>query len=196
MTFGFSRVTADEIAAGLGISKATLYKHFGSKKEILREVVAMARAEILGIVESIIADESAGFLDKIMRLMLQMGEWFSQVGRVFAQDVRRSAPRIWEEIEVFRKQKILLNFRILLEAGVREGVIRPDVDLELIVQIYYVLIQEFVPPDRLFNSRHSVISILETLFKVFFEGVLTGQARENLAGRQAGFDLMNKEAFR
>ena len=96
MTFGFSRVTADEIAAGLGISKATLYKHFGSKEEILREVVAMARAEILGIVESIIADESAGFLDKIMRLMLQMGEWFSQVGRVLAQDVRRSAPRIWE----------------------------------------------------------------------------------------------------
>lgn len=196
LAFGVARVTTDEIASGLGISKATLYRHFGSKEEILTEAFELTMSEIRSHVESILTDPSIGFLDKIMRLMIHFGGWFSRLGPVLVQDLRRSAPQVWEEIERFRKQQILTKFRRLLEEGVREGVIRGDVDLDLSVQMYLGLIQKFFHPEMLLNSRHSASSILETLFKVFFEGVLTPRAREELSAREAGFDLIPKEVFR
>ena len=55
---GFVRVTSDEIAARLGISKATLYQAFPSKEEILRQVVRRIMRDILSGVESLIADRS------------------------------------------------------------------------------------------------------------------------------------------
>lgn len=36
---GFSQVTMDDLAAEMGISKKTLYKHFASKEAILKEVL-------------------------------------------------------------------------------------------------------------------------------------------------------------
>jgi len=193
LAFGFSGVTTDDIAEGLGISKATLYKHFRSKEEILAEVVESIKGELLAKVESISGDPSIPFLDKVTRLMLFMGHWFSRVGPVLMKDLQRSVPWVWEEIEAFRTQKILLNFRRLLETGVREGSVRSDVDLDLLVQMYLALVQKFIRPEALTASGHSAMFILETLFKMFFEGILAGSARAAFAAREPGLGSSTKE---
>jgi AcrR family transcriptional regulator len=193
LSFGFSRVTTGEIAVGLGISKATLYKHFGSKEEILSEVVGSIKAEILAKVDLILGDGSIAFLDKVARLMLHMGHWFSRVGPVLIKDLHRHAPEVWEEIEAFRTQKILMNLRNLLETGVREGDVRSDVDLDLVVQMYLALVQKFIRPETLLGSRYSALFMLETLFKVFFGGILTAPARDAFSARGTGFDYLTRE---
>ena len=38
---GFSKVTMDELAHDLGVSKKTIYKHFPSKNELLRELLKL-----------------------------------------------------------------------------------------------------------------------------------------------------------
>jgi AcrR family transcriptional regulator len=195
LAFGFSRVTMDEISTGLGISKATLYKHFKSKKEILDEIVDSIMAEIFRGTQSIIADGALRFPDKVARLFWFMGKWFSSIGTVLMQDVQRNEPEVWDRIEHFRKEKILVNFRALLEEGVREGLVVPGLDLDLIMSMYLSLVQEYVNPGRLTNPRRSLLSIVETVFRLFFEGILTGRAREDLAESRAAFSSINKEVF-
>mgnify|MGYP002003291779 CR=1 FL=1 len=46
LTMGFSRVTTDEIAASVGMSKKTVYQEFGSKQELVRAVVRRKLARI------------------------------------------------------------------------------------------------------------------------------------------------------
>jgi TetR/AcrR family transcriptional regulator len=52
--YGLSKVTMEEIAADLGISKAALYYYFMTKEEIFRQVIAREQQEFIVRVEAII----------------------------------------------------------------------------------------------------------------------------------------------
>jgi len=55
--YGLSKVTMDEIAADLGMSKAALYYYFQTKEEIFREVIGQEQQEFIGRVEVIIEEK-------------------------------------------------------------------------------------------------------------------------------------------
>ena len=192
---GFSRVTMDEVAKALGVSKATLYKLFSSKEDILVSVVETIKAEILAGIEGIIADRNADTLERLARLTAFMGNWLSRLGRVLATDMRRNAPGIWEDIERFRRERILKNFACLLDSGVREGVFDSRMDRDLVLRMYLSLVQDFINPDMLLNSPFSALDVVETLFRVFFFGILTDGARKALADRKISFFQSTKEVL-
>src|SRR5271157_4048395 len=62
--YGLSKVTMDEIAADLGMSKAALYYYFQTKEEIFREVIAREQQEFIDRVEVII-EEKCPAADKL-----------------------------------------------------------------------------------------------------------------------------------
>lgn len=190
---GFLRVTADDIAGELGMSKATLYKAFPSKEEILRAVVRGILNEILSHVEGLIRDDSLGFVEKMVALFTYLGTRLSQFGPLLIRDIRKSAPRIWEEIEEFRRDKIFRNFKVILEAGRREGFFREDVDLDLLLQMFVSLIQKFVNPAAILRSGRSPAATFESVIKVFFQGILTDKGRLDFSARTPALFEPRKE---
>jgi AcrR family transcriptional regulator len=190
---GFAPVTTGEIAGRLGISKATLYKHFVSKNEILRAAVGLIEADIMAGVQERVADGSTTCPEKLVRLMTFVGDWVSRLSRTLIGDLRRNAPDVWEDIERFRRQKIIINFITLLEAGVGEGVFRVDIDRDLVLKMFLNLIQGFINPDAFLESRRSPREVFETLFKVVFEGILTDRARAEIAVRKSDVPGAEKE---
>jgi hypothetical protein len=124
-----------------------------------------------------------------------MGYWLSRLGRVLATDIRRNAPRAWEDIERFRTEKLVKNFASILESGVREGVFDAGMDRDLVIRMYLSLVQNFINPDILLNSPYSASDIFETLFRVFFLGILTDGARKAIADRKITFSHSEKEVF-
>jgi len=178
---GFVRVTSDDIAARLGISKATLYKVFSGKDEILRAVVRGFLRRVLGQVEGLIADTSLGFVEKMVALLTLLGSQIARFEPVFIRDLQRHAPGIWDEIETFRQEKIAKNFRIILEAGRREGYFREDVDLDLLLAMFASLVQEFVNPAAFVRTGRSPAETFESVIKVFFQGIVTEKGRRDFA---------------
>ncbi len=186
---GFLRVTADDIAGELGMSKATLYKAFPSKEEVLRAVVRGIMVEILSHVEGLIRDDSLGFVEKMVALFTFLGTRLSQFGPILLRDLQRSVPDIWKEIDDFRRDKIFKNFKTILEAGRREGFFREDVDIDLLLQMFVSLIQEFVNPAALLRSGRSPAATFGSVIKVFFQGILTDKGRLDFsAGTPALFE--------
>lgn len=55
--FGLQKTTVEEVAAELGISKRTVYQHFGSKREIYAYVVSRVAAEQRADLERAIASQ-------------------------------------------------------------------------------------------------------------------------------------------
>lgn len=180
---GFVRVTADDIAARLGISKATLYKVFPGKEEILRAVVRGYLAQVLARVERLIADGSLGFVEKMVALLTLLGDQMARLEPVLIRDLQRHAPGIWTEIEAFRQEKIAKNFRVILESGRREGFFRADVDLDLLLAMFARLVQEFVNPAAVLRSGRSASETFESVIKVFFQGILTDKGRRDFSAR-------------
>lgn len=60
---GFDAMTVDEVAAEVGIAKASLYKHFTSKEELACAAMVMAMRRAQDVIQNIPADASA--LDKL-----------------------------------------------------------------------------------------------------------------------------------
>ncbi len=178
---GFVRVTSDEIASRLGISKATLYKAFPGKEAILREVVRGYMADIQAGVETLIGDRALGFVEKLVALLSFLSGRLARFGPVLARDLQRSAPRLWKEIEEFRRDKILRNFRVILEDGRREGCFRDDVDLDLLLAMFLDLVQQFISPAAILRTGRSPAETFQSVVKVFFQGILTAKGREDLS---------------
>ncbi len=190
---GFLQVTADDIAAELGISKATLYKAFSSKEEMLEAAVREVMNEMAAGVERLIGDDSLGFVEKMVALFTFLGTRLSHFGPLLIRDIQKSAPRIWKEIDDFRRDKIFRNFKVILEAGRREGFFREDVDLELLLQMFISLIQEFVNPTAILRSGRSPAATFESVIKVFFQGILTDKGRLDFSARTPALFKPRKE---
>jgi len=190
---GFLRTTSDDIAAELGMSKATLYRTFRSKEDILRAVVRENMAEILAGVESLIRDASQGFVEKMAALFAHLAGAMAQFGPNLVRDIQKGAPEVWKEIHDFRRDKILENFRIILESGRREGYFRDDVDLDLLLRMFLSLVQQLVTPEEVRRSGRSPAAIFESVIKVFFQGLLTDKGRQDFSARTPALFMPRKE---
>ncbi len=196
MSRGFVAVTSDDIAARLGISKATLYKAFPGKEAILREVVRGIMNDLQAGVERRIADDSLGFGEKMVALLSFLGTKLARFEPVLIHDLQRCVPGIWREIEDFRREKILKNFRIILQDGRREGIFRDDVDLDLLLAMFVDLIQVFVSPAAVMRSGQSPAATFRSITKVFFQGILTDKGRADLSSRTPALFEPQKEGAR
>lgn len=190
---GFLRTTADDIAAELGMSKATLYRSFRSKEDILRAVVRESMEEILAGVEALIRDGALGFVEKMVALLSFLAAQLSQFGPLLARDIQRGAPAVWREVHDFRRDKILKNFKIILESGRREGHFREDVDLDLLLRMFLSLVQQLVTPEEVRRSGRPPAAIFESVIKVFFQGILTDKGRLDFAARTPALFEPRKE---
>ena len=193
---GFVAVTSADIASRLGISKATLYKIFPGKEAILREVIRGVMNDILAGVERLIDDSSLGFGEKLVALLSYLGTELARFEPVLIRDVQRCAPGIWKEIEDFRREKILKNFRVILTDGRREGVFRDDVDLDLLLAMFLDLVQEFVNPAAIMRSGRSPAATFQSVIKVFFQGILTDKGRADFSSRTPALFVPRKEGPR
>jgi len=190
---GFVRVTADDIAAELGISKATLYREFRSKEDILLAVVRALLAGISGGVESLLREDSLSFVDKLARLLGFFGERLSQLGPLFIRDIQKSAPQVWKEVEEFRRDKIIVNFKAILEAGRRQGLFRGDIDVDFLLNMFQKLVEGFINPAEILRSGRAPAVAFESVIKVFFQGILTDKGRLDFSARTPALFESRKE---
>jgi len=174
---GFVRVTADDIAAEIGVSKATLYKEFASKEDILRAVVRDLMAEIVARVDAIIKNDEQSFVERLVALFAFVGGRLSLLGPVCLRDIEKGAPAIWREIEDFRRDKLLTNFKVILAAGHKQGLFRGDIDNDLLMRMFIRLVEGFVNPAEMLRSGRTPAETFESVIKVFFQGILTDKGR-------------------
>ncbi len=192
---GFVRVTMDEIATSLRLSKATLYKLFASKKDLLRAIIQEFMREALAGVEAIIGREDLGFTAKLAALSLVLGRRLAELGPLLVRDIRQAAPDLWQEIEDFRREKILANFRRLIDAGRREGVFRNDLDPDLALQMFLLLIERLVNPETILSQGIPADEIFRTVVEVYFRGMLTERGRREFAAKALEVFAPRKEAI-
>ena len=174
---GFSGVTMDRIATELGISKKTLYQHFASKHQLLYAVVSRMMAESEGVIKSLTEDPKLDYFQRMAGLVEHISRRISKISRDFMQDLQKSAPEMWEEINQFRQKKIYHNFGLLVKKGIRAGLIRPEIDPDLVVQMYAALVQQMINPQALVHSAYTPGQLRKAIVELVFAGAMTEKGR-------------------
>lgn len=181
--FGFRKVTMDEISSAAGISKKTLYQLYSDKERLARAVMHMTMKEIESGVKELMLAPDIGFEERLKKLMAFMGMKMAQIGETAINDLKKFSPEMWEEVEEFRRAKVLKYFGGNIAEGARKGVFRRDIAPEIITLIYITLIEKLISPDLLSRLPYSPYELFEMILKVMFEGILTEKARSAKLGR-------------
>ncbi len=176
---GFHRVSMDELARELAMSKKTLYAHFASKNELVAGIMRRRVQRVDGEFQAVLARE-AGFDVKVRELMLGMQRRLGEVSPVFIEDLRRHAPEVFRIVEEYRAQAIPKYLGGLLEEGRREGFVRADVEPAMVVRILVASVQGIIRPDNMMALNMPPVQVMDAILRVIFQGVFTEKAREVL----------------
>jgi AcrR family transcriptional regulator len=98
---GFSKITLDEIASELAMSKKTLYKFFANKEDLLNTVVERMMMEAQQRLSSIIGSQKT-FVEKLSEILTFLGQLVRRVSKPFQRDLQLHAPEVWTRPEGYQ----------------------------------------------------------------------------------------------
>lgn len=169
--FGYSRLSMEEIAEDLGISKATLYRYFPDKEALMRAVLLKTQEEVLSTLKAVASQPEISSRDKLSSFLTFLSRFGSALSREFIQDLRFKLPEIWKELEAFRREKVFPVFSEIVAEGVRKKELRSDLDGRLFLEIFFYLAQEFMNPDWLVKNDYAPSQLLESIIRILFYGI-------------------------
>ncbi len=182
-TEGFAKVSVDDIAASLVISKKTFYKVFKSKEDLVVQIMNRHLGEVSTTVERIVSGNQS-FVAKLGALLSYLGTIPGRVGIALLQDVQRHMPYLWKRIEQFRSERVTSLFGHLIDQGMAEGYIRHDLNKRIFLLSYMAAIQQIVQPSVLANESFSAQEAISSILELFFKGALTDLGRKEFSSAQ------------
>ena len=177
LQFGFSKVTMNEIAEELGMSKKTLYQYFPGKEELLSEVVNRLHEETATKIEVLVNDKTMDFVRKFRGALDILSAFHAKMTPYFMSDMEKHAPEVCKVTNDFKRDRIRNIMSRLVEEGIQKGIFRDDIDQELIVLIYAGALQHLLRPDTFNRLGLSVTQIHKTIGSVIIEGIVRPEAR-------------------
>lgn len=183
LAHGFSRVTMDRLAADLGVSKKTLYRHFASKEALLYEVVTGFLAETSASVKAIIG-RGGDVRGRLAALMNFLSRRLSGVSPVFFEELERHTPEMWQEVQEFRRRQIVRNILKLYRAGRRHGVFSPYPAPQLTVQLFLSTVEGVMNPRVLSRLPYPPAQVMRAIITIFLFGTVSDRSRRGRGGKQ------------
>lgn len=176
--YGFSKVTMEEIASDLAISKKTLYKHFSNKEHILKELVHSNKCEVDRFIDELMSSKETPFIDKLKKFMNFIAQQAQKLEGPMVRDLMKSNPEIWKDIEEFRSKKAYKHLSQLIAEGVEDGIFRKDVNNDVVVVAYVAAIHSLINPEVLAKLPVTADQAFRDILKILFEGIFTDGGRE------------------
>jgi len=122
-------------------------------------------------------DQETSFPTKLKRLLTFLTEALSEVKPPFLRDLKLHAPASFERIESVRQKLIPLHLGRLVAEGKRHGMIRPDLQDKVLIELMCGLAQSVINPEVVTRLGVSLREAFETVFRTIFVGIMTVQGR-------------------
>ena len=164
MRGGIRSVSMDDIAQDLAISKKTLYKCFENKDQIVLAMTGNHLTREAAECEALLQQA-----DSAVAELFSMIDWLkSQFGDVHPSiffDLQKYYPESWQLWVAHKNGYILRQIEDNLRRGQREGLYRPDLDVDVLARLRLAEIElsfaADVFPPRLFDPQRTMLAMLE-----------------------------------
>ena len=175
---GFDAMTVDEVAADVGIAKASLYKHFDSKEELAAAAMVRVLDQALDVIARLELDTEASALAHLKAV----ARWTMQVqlaGEMPSLPAQNSALRgalMTHEVYMGRLMQVSDKLGAWIMAAQKAGHIDPALPPELVLYTLFARACDPVLGLLKAGAQYSGEQIIEWLLATCFDG-LAGRAR-------------------
>lgn len=168
-TQGYEATTVTEIAERADIAYGTLFQHFPSKLDLLREVSGRALGRLFENVEEV-SKRSGTFAERLVMLFETTAENAESMGPQTRELISAMLALSIPETADADDRRIRLAFRKFLDEGLAASEVREDEDidtlLEVIVGVWYSLFLSWVRIDG-FPLRERAVAVSGLLARCF-----------------------------
>jgi len=177
-TTGFSRVTMDDIARGVGMGKGTVYKLFPSKEDLVLKTIDFFANRIEKSIEKVLSNDKLTTVEKLNLFLKTIAEKLASLNPSALENLERSMPEAYEKVEKTRERIIMTNLVRLLEDGKKSGIFEPDMDAYLVSHIMIGAIQHILETSVLSTMDYTFDRLFTSITTIIFKGCLTEEGRK------------------
>lgn len=129
--YGIKRMTMDDIAKHLGMSKKTIYLHFKDKEELVNTVIAgmLSREDCISEENEAEAEDA---VKEIFLVVTHLQELLSKMNPMLFYDMQKYHPKTWELFRNYRYEYMRKCIEKNLQRGIGEGLFRKEINMEII----------------------------------------------------------------
>ncbi len=168
---GIRNISIDELCKVLPVSKGTFYKYFPNKESLVETVFDECIAEALPAIEENFSSgmEIEQIVETHYNLVIDL--IVSKVSVQMMVDMEILMPHIYARIEELRKREILEMIK-LIKRGQNEGLMRKDLDPEVVTALFGELINSINKPGFLMSKNLTPKQVISTIKTMFLHGLL------------------------
>ena len=177
MRFGVRSVTMDDIARMAGVSKKTIYQEFSDKNQLVYETFESAIAQDKKMME-LIPKYQDGVIEHLLGLSTFIRKRFSDFNPMVLNEIQRYFPQCWQLFEEFTNKHIVNEIIELLEKGKTEGVIRKELNSEIIALMRIEQMMLTFDPLKFPTSKYNQLELQLQIFEHFLYGIFTDKGKD------------------
>jgi len=175
--FGLSKISMDELADQIGISKKTIYNNFGSKENLMEEIIYSSMEGILVDITNIFTSNDKTIIEKIHLAIRRLYKHYTNFETPTKVDP--NAARI-----IFSPKCLFLNEQIkeviedLAITAQKSGIIKQSIHVGMIPYVFLNSIWGLAAWDRPEIVGFSKVELLKYSIDIILDGILTPEAME------------------
>jgi len=175
--YGIRSITMDFLAEQMGISKRTIYENFSDKETLLKEIILRFKKRQVREAQQIIT-ESENIIEAMFTLLQRMVNTMKNVNPLFFQDIKRYHAGLFRQMQEkgdLRDHSITGN---ILDEGVRQGILRSDLNRELVNLAIHELFNMFRPDSTLTSVGYDRAEMFDNIVIPYLIGISTEEGRQ------------------
>lgn len=184
--YGIKKVSMNDIARNMSISKRTLYQHFEDKETLLADGLEYRDKQLKDLWNEL---ENGPYtvLDTILlfsREVMKQPKWYT---RKFYDELKLF-PKVAEQRRIQNKQ-FENKAMEMLKRGVKEGVFEENINFGIVVRLAQLHLKMHYPTPSF--SDYSNVEVYETILFAFLRGICTEKGRKILDRRFVSKQVYN-----
>ena len=178
---GFKKVTIREIAREADVSQVTIYNYFGSKEELIRDVVRNLTLDVIEKYRALMADDRS-FPNKLEDIVLGKTELVSQYGGEFVQRALSNDPEMQEFTKRLYDREIKPMIVSFFDEGKRQGHVNPELSREAILSYTEIFRNGLMARPELLAGSKKPVRLVRELMTLYLYGLMGKSAPETGSG--------------
>lgn len=191
--YGIRSVSMDDIATQLGISKKTVYQYYTDKNELVDAVFSHIME---GNKEhcNVCREEGKNAIDEVVRSFEMVQDLLSQMHPSVLFDMQKYHPVTYRKFEEYRSGFLYRIIRQNIEAGIKEGLYREDIDVDVLARYRLHSIMLGFDANVFPGNKTDLLYIEEQLMLHFLHGIATPKGQKLLLKHKIQRTKKNEEA--
>ncbi len=161
----------DDIAKNLGVSKKTIYQNFKDKNELIN-ILIRDRIVNQDLQMNKCFAESENAVQELFLTIQDMDYFLATMNPMLFYDLQKYHQQAWLKFMAFKEEEIGKIIFNNLERGIKEGLYRKDINIEIVTRARLDQIDLVFTQTGLYDTnKYSLASIMVEITRLFLFGI-------------------------